>query len=117
MGQILILLRSHLPIRQNNVTFRVSLLNQKALLREDPGNVKLRVNLSIQKQALGQQVVGVVEITLAHGDVAAQGATVSQVKRVAPEDLGDPALLDESRRALDELTRILRLPPVYPFQR
>jgi succinylarginine dihydrolase len=37
--------------------------------------------------------------------------------RLAPEDLGDPALLDESRRALDELTRILRLPVVYPFQR
>jgi succinylarginine dihydrolase len=36
--------------------------------------------------------------------------------RVAPADLGDPALLDESRRALDELTRILRLPAVYPFQ-
>jgi len=37
--------------------------------------------------------------------------------RVAPEDLADPALLDESRRALDALTRILRLPAVYPFQR
>jgi succinylarginine dihydrolase len=36
--------------------------------------------------------------------------------RVAPDDLRDPALLDESRRALDELTRILRLPCVYPFQ-
>ena len=36
--------------------------------------------------------------------------------RLAPEDLGDPALLDESRRALDALTRILRLPSVYPFQ-
>jgi len=36
--------------------------------------------------------------------------------RVAPGDLGDPQLLDESRRALDELTRLLRLPPVYPFQ-
>jgi succinylarginine dihydrolase len=36
--------------------------------------------------------------------------------RLAPEDLGDPALLDESRRALDELTRILRLPSIYPFQ-
>jgi succinylarginine dihydrolase len=36
--------------------------------------------------------------------------------RLAPADLADPALLDESRRALDELTRILRLPPVYPFQ-
>jgi succinylarginine dihydrolase len=36
--------------------------------------------------------------------------------RLAPEDLGDPALVDESRRALDELTGILRLPAVYPFQ-
>jgi len=36
--------------------------------------------------------------------------------RLAAEDLGDPALVDESRRALDELTRILQLPAVYPFQ-
>jgi succinylarginine dihydrolase len=36
--------------------------------------------------------------------------------RLATADLGDPALLEESRRALDELTRILRLPSVYPFQ-
>jgi succinylarginine dihydrolase len=36
--------------------------------------------------------------------------------RLTPADLADPALLDESRRALDELTRILRLPSVYPFQ-
>ena len=36
--------------------------------------------------------------------------------RLAPDDLRDPALLTESRMALDELTRILRLPPVYPFQ-
>jgi succinylarginine dihydrolase len=37
-------------------------------------------------------------------------------EQLAPGDLADPALLDESRRALDELTRILRLPPLYPFQ-
>jgi succinylarginine dihydrolase len=36
--------------------------------------------------------------------------------RLTPADLADPALLDESRRALDELTRILALPAVYPFQ-
>ncbi len=36
--------------------------------------------------------------------------------RLAPADLRDPALLDESRRALDELTRLLRLPAVYEFQ-
>jgi succinylarginine dihydrolase len=36
--------------------------------------------------------------------------------RLAVADLADPALLDESRRTLDELTRILQLPSVYPFQ-
>lgn len=36
--------------------------------------------------------------------------------RLAPEDLADPQLLDESRRALDELTTLLRLPAIYPFQ-
>ena len=36
--------------------------------------------------------------------------------RLASTDLRDPALLDESRRALDELTQLLRLPSVYPFQ-
>ena len=32
-------------------------------------------------------------------------------------DLTDPSLLDESRSALDELTQILNLGSVYPFQR
>ena len=33
-----------------------------------------------------------------------------------PDDLADPKLLAESRDALDELTRILRLGPIYRFQ-
>lgn len=33
------------------------------------------------------------------------------------DDLRDPALLNESRSALDELTQILKLGSVYPFQR
>ena len=36
--------------------------------------------------------------------------------RLAPEDLRDPALAREGMRALDELTGILRLGPVYDFQ-
>lgn len=36
--------------------------------------------------------------------------------RLAPADLRDPALLDEARRALDELTQLLELPAVYRFQ-
>lgn len=37
--------------------------------------------------------------------------------RLVPADLADPALLEESNRALDELTQLLRLGPIYPFQR
>ena len=36
--------------------------------------------------------------------------------RLAVTDLADPALLQESRSALDELTQILNLGSVYPFQ-
>ena len=36
--------------------------------------------------------------------------------RLSPADLADPALLDESRRALDELSTLLRLGSVYDFQ-
>jgi succinylarginine dihydrolase len=37
--------------------------------------------------------------------------------RLAPSDLADPLLLEESRRALDELSQLLRLGSVYAFQR
>jgi succinylarginine dihydrolase len=36
---------------------------------------------------------------------------------LAPEDLADPKLLDESRTALDALTQLLGLGSIYPFQR
>ena len=37
--------------------------------------------------------------------------------RLLPADLADPRLLDESRTALDQLTQLLRLGSLYPFQR
>ncbi len=37
--------------------------------------------------------------------------------RLSPADLADPALLFEGRRALDELSALLRLGSIYPFQR
>ena len=37
--------------------------------------------------------------------------------RLLPADLADPALLDESRAALESLTRLLGLGNLYPFQR
>ena len=37
--------------------------------------------------------------------------------RLTLDDLRDPALVQESRSALDELTQLLQLGSVYPFQR
>ncbi len=37
--------------------------------------------------------------------------------RLLPEELADPALLAENRQALDELSRLLRLGCIYPFQK
>ncbi len=37
--------------------------------------------------------------------------------QLTADDLGDPSLMDDNRRALDELTRILGLGSIYPFQR
>ena len=37
--------------------------------------------------------------------------------QLSPADLADPQLLQQSRAALDELTRILKLGPIYDFQR
>ncbi|HJT50380.1 MAG TPA: N-succinylarginine dihydrolase [Nitrosospira sp.] len=37
--------------------------------------------------------------------------------RISPDDLTDPRLARESRAALDELTAILRLGPIYDFQK
>jgi succinylarginine dihydrolase len=36
--------------------------------------------------------------------------------RLAPADLADPELAEESRRALDELTQVMGLGSIYPFQ-
>jgi len=36
--------------------------------------------------------------------------------RISPRDLSDPSLLDECRSALNDLTQMLKLGPLYPFQ-
>src|SRR4030095_10750374 len=78
-----------------------------------PACLRLRVGLSsAERTAIGARVF--VDDGLA--DELADWIGRNYRDRIAPADLADPALVDESRRALDELTRMLRLPSVYPFQ-
>lgn len=79
-----------------------------------PACLRLRVVLSEAERAA---LSGRVLLTEAlHGELTAW------VKRhyrdlLAPEDLADPQLAEEALKALDELTRILAIGAVYPFQR
>ena len=78
-----------------------------------PACLRLRVALTdAERAALGARVI--LDDNLA-GDLDAWIRRHYR-DRLAPADLADPSLYDESRRALDELTTLLRLPAVYPFQ-
>jgi succinylarginine dihydrolase len=78
-----------------------------------PACLRLAVELTLaERAALGARVI--LDDALAAG--LDTWIHMHYRDRLAPEDLADPALVDESRRALDELTGILGLPAVYPFQ-
>jgi len=79
-----------------------------------PACVRLRVTLTAEEQ----QAVH----ARCFFDDAMDASLTSWIERhyreqLAPEDLADPKLLDETRTALDELTRILGLGALYEFQR
>jgi succinylarginine dihydrolase len=98
------------PIREM-VTFD---LRQSMRNGGGPACLRLRVALTrTERQAIRARV---------WLDDALHAALVAWVEkhyrdRIAPEDLADPALLVEGRRALDELSALLGLGSVYPFQR
>ena len=97
------------PIREV-VTFE---LRQSMQNGGGPACLRLRVPLTTEERAaIGARVR--LDGTL-HAELT-QWIERNYRDRLAPADLADPALLDESRTALDELTRILRLGSVYPFQ-
>jgi succinylarginine dihydrolase len=79
-----------------------------------PACLRLRVALSGPK--LGHVNQGVLLSDLLYGHLV---AWVERHYRdcLHPDDLADPALLDESYAALDALTQILGLGPIYRFQR
>jgi succinylarginine dihydrolase len=98
------------PIRE----LRVFDLRQSMRNGGGPACLRLRVVLTdAERAAIGANV---------WLDEALHAALVEWVNRhyrdrLSPEDLADPVLLDEGRRALDELSVLLRLGSVYPFQR
>jgi len=79
-----------------------------------PACLRLRVELTpAERAAIGANVF----LDAALADALDAWIRRHYRDRLSPADLGDPHLLVESRRALDELTQLLRLPAVYAFQR
>ena len=79
-----------------------------------PACLRLRVALTEAEQAAANPAMRLTPELHAR---LARWAEAHYRDRLAPADLADPALLDESRRALDELTGILGLGgDFYPFQ-
>jgi succinylarginine dihydrolase len=79
-----------------------------------PACLRLRVRLEREEEdALAGRVL--FDEPLDHALVAC--VTKNYRDRVTPDDLADPAFVDECRVALDEITQILGLGSVYDFQR
>jgi succinylarginine dihydrolase len=78
-----------------------------------PACLRLRVVLS--ERQLGRVLPGVFLTDALYASLTAWVRRYYR-DRLAPDDLADPALLEESKVALDALTGILGLPAVYRFQ-
>ncbi len=79
-----------------------------------PACLRLRVELSAEE---AQAVNPAVLMSDALHDTLNGWVAKHYRDRITTEDLADPALITEARTAVDELTSILKLGSVYPFQR
>ncbi|WP_249978579.1 N-succinylarginine dihydrolase [Vreelandella olivaria] len=78
-----------------------------------PACLRLRVVLSEAERAA---LTGRVLLTEALFDDLTAWVNRHYRDRLAPDDLADPQLAEESLTALDELTQLLKIGSVYPFQ-
>ena len=96
---------------------RVEYVDVRQSMRNGGGPACLRLRVVLTEPELAATNPSMRLTEELHGALSVWGATWYR-DRLAPADLADPALLDESRGALDELTQILNLGGgFYPFQR
>lgn len=79
-----------------------------------PACLRLRVQLNDRERSLVNPAVFLTDVL--HESLKSW-ITRHYRDRLIPDDLADPKLLEESHRALDELTQILKLGSVYPYQK
>jgi succinylarginine dihydrolase len=104
-------------VTSNGPIGRVEYVDVRQSMRNGggPACLRLRVVLTEAEQAATNPAMRMTDAL--HARLSQWGSTHYR-DTLTPADLTDPALLDESRRALDELTGILDLgKDFYPFQR
>ena len=97
------------PIRE------VKVFDLKQSMQNGGGPACLRLRVALKEQELAAVNPGVV-MTQTLFDTLNTWVDRHYRDRLAESDLADPQLLIECRTALDELTQILKLGSVYPFQ-
>ncbi|MBF8743332.1 N-succinylarginine dihydrolase [Pseudomonas guariconensis] len=94
----------------------VKVFDLKQSMQNGGGPACLRLRVALKDNELAAVNQGVI-MTAPLYDTLVQWVDKHYRDRLGEADLADPQLLDECRTALDELTRILKLGSVYPFQR
>jgi len=104
------LITQHTPIKQ------VKYFDVKQSMRNGGGPACLRLRIALNEQELAATNSNVLMSDALFGTL---NTWVDKHYRdeLSESDLRDPMLVQESRAALDELTQILQLGSVYPFQR
>ncbi|MDZ5601518.1 N-succinylarginine dihydrolase [Pseudomonas sp. RP23018S] len=102
--------------RQGGPITEVQAFDLKQSMQNGGGPACLRLRVALSEVELAAVNPGVIMTDALHATLL-QWVSRHYRDRLTDADLADPQLLDESRSALDELTQILKLGSVYPFQR
>jgi succinylarginine dihydrolase len=101
---------------QGGAVKEVKVFDLKQSMQNGGGPACLRLRVALKESELAAVNPGVIMTTPLY-DTLLQWVDKHYRDRLGEADLADPQLLVECRTALDELTQILKLGSVYPFQR
>ena len=103
-------------VTMNTPIKQVKVFDLKQSMQNGGGPACLRLRVALNDAELNAVHQNVLMSDALYGSLTTWVETHYR-DRVSPEELADPNLLVESRTALDELTQILQVGSIYPFQR
>lgn len=102
-------------VAADNPVAAVHFVNMRQSMKNGGGPACLRLRVVLSETELAKVHAGVI-FTESRYSALTDWVERYYRDQLVPDDLADPKLLDESRSALDQLTRLLDLGPIYPFQ-